>query len=72
MFGLLNLQNGFKARLVKVENCGGTVLTIDPNATLSLDSNCNVALVGCGQTTGFKTATVTIGCKIKEYDKNRI
>lgn len=62
MFGLFNFQNGFKARLVKIENCGGDdqVLKIDPNVTLSLTSDCDVVIAGCAETSGFATATVTI------------
>lgn len=56
-----NFQNGYKARLVKMENCGGDdqVMKIDPNVTLSMNKACELILVGCAETTGFATAEVT-------------
>lgn len=44
-----------------MENCGGAdqVLKVDPNATVSLDKDCNIVITGCGETTGFKTAKVS-------------
>ncbi|XP_055295197.1 uncharacterized protein LOC129564970 [Sitodiplosis mosellana] len=58
--GLSSACNGYKARLVKMENCGGAdqVLKIDPNVTVSLTKNCEIAVKGCAETTGFKTCTV--------------
>lgn len=47
--------------MVKIENCGGDgqVLKVDPNATVTLDKECNIVITGCGETTGFKTAKVS-------------
>lgn len=47
--------------MVKLENCGGAkqVIKVDPNITLSLNSNCELVVVGCGETTGFETATAS-------------
>lgn len=36
------------------------MLKIDPNVTFTLDSNCDVIIVGCADTVGFASATVTI------------
>ncbi|XP_031623476.1 uncharacterized protein LOC116340882 [Contarinia nasturtii] len=50
--------NGYKMRLVKLENCAGPdqVIKFDTKATLSLTKKCDIILTGCGGTTGFKTA----------------
>lgn len=47
--------------MVKIENCGGDgqVLKVDTDATLSMNKNCEIEIKGCGETTGFKTATVS-------------
>ena len=45
-----------------MENCGGDgqVLKIDPNITVSLNSDCDMVIVGCAESNGFTTATVFI------------
>lgn len=55
------MQNGYKARVVKIENCGGEkqVLKVDSNSTITLNKNCEVVIKGCGETTGFKTCNVS-------------
>lgn len=52
------MQNGYKARVVKIENCGGDaqIIKVDPNMTMSLNQNCDIIVKGCGETKAFKTA----------------
>lgn len=54
------MQNGYKARLVKVENCGGDnqVIKLEPGATVELNKNCEIVIKGCAETLGFSTAKV--------------
>lgn len=45
-----------------MENCGGAkqVMKIDSNVTMTLNKNCEIEVKGCGETTGFKTASASI------------
>lgn len=54
--------DGYTAELVKLENCGGDnpVVYIEKNATVWLTENCELVVNGCGWTTGFNSAEVSI------------
>lgn len=45
---------------MKLENCGGDnpVVFIETKTTAWLTENCELAVNGCGWTTGFSSATV--------------
>lgn len=52
-------QGGFSVKSIKVENCGkNNVIKVNDGATVQLLPNCDVVPNGCGETSGFKTASV--------------
>ncbi|XP_013100893.1 uncharacterized protein LOC106082736 [Stomoxys calcitrans] len=50
--------NGYKAKLLKVENCAGpdAIVTIDENFSVKLNKQCEIVPKGCVHTKAFNTA----------------
>lgn len=54
-------QNGYKMRLMSVDNCGDdNVVTIDANFTANLSPDCILSTIGCLHSKGFKEAKVRL------------
>ncbi|CAD6999742.1 uncharacterized protein LOC101463045 [Ceratitis capitata] len=50
--------NGYKARIVKIENCAGpdAVITLDDNFSVKLNKKCEIVPTGCVANKAFSTA----------------
>ncbi|XP_075149904.1 sporozoite-associated mosquito saliva protein 1-like [Haematobia irritans] len=64
LIGVIQLSlacNGYKAKLLKVENCAGSdaVITIDEDFSVKLNKNCEIVPKGCIHSKAFTTAVST-------------
>ncbi|XP_019559821.3 uncharacterized protein LOC109428206 [Aedes albopictus] len=53
-------NNGYELIVHKIENCDGSVITIDPKSTVTLTEDCKVKSKSTVTTTGFKDAEMTV------------
>ncbi|XP_053958293.1 uncharacterized protein LOC128863242 [Anastrepha ludens] len=54
--------NGYKARIVKMENCAGpnAVITLDENFSVKLNKKCEIVPTGCVMNKAFGTANAKL------------
>lgn len=55
------LQNGYKAKIIKAENCAGpdAVITLDPGFSVKLNKKCEIVPTGCVTNKAFSTANTS-------------
>ncbi|XP_030384782.1 uncharacterized protein LOC115631993 [Scaptodrosophila lebanonensis] len=51
--------NGYKAKVVKMENCAGddAIISVDPDFSVKLNKKCELVPIGCVNNKAFTTAT---------------
>lgn len=57
------LQQGHKLNVHYIKNCGdvaNNVIKVKENSTIEMTNDCEIIPNACGETSGFKTAQVTV------------